>query len=64
MSWFSLLSRRTIQHGVFKSAAALREAIMRFLDAWNEHHQPFAWVESGEQMLARANRQRFTVTWQ
>jgi hypothetical protein len=35
---------------------------MRFLDAWNENHKPFAWVKSAEQILARANRQRFTVT--
>lgn len=60
--WFSLLNRRAIQRGVFRSVAALKEAIMRFLDAWNENLRPFVWVKSAEQILARANRQRFTVT--
>ena len=60
--WFSLLSRRAIQRGVFRSVAALRDAILRFLEAWNAKRKPFVWVKSAEQILARANRQRFTVT--
>lgn len=60
--WFSLLSRRAIQRGVFRSVAALRDAVMRFLSAWNDKKRPFIWVKSAEQILARGDRQRFTVT--
>jgi transposase len=60
--WFSILSRRAIERGVFRSVAALRDAITRFLDAWNNKKRPFVWVKSAEQILARADRQHFMVT--
>ena len=60
--WFSLLHRRAIQRGVFKSVASLREAIQRFLDAWNDHSQPFTWIKPADQILAKADRQRSSGT--
>jgi transposase len=60
--WFSLLHRRAIQRGVFKSVAALREAIQRFLDAWNERCRPFTWIKPADQILALADRQRSSGT--
>jgi len=56
-TWFSILSRRAIRRGVFRSVAALINAIQRFLDGWNERRRPFVWVKSAEQILARLNRQ-------
>jgi len=38
---------------------ALRAAIERFLEAWNEDAFPFAWIKTPEQILARAKRQSF-----
>lgn len=61
-TWFSLLQRRAIKRGVFKSVSALLDAIRRFLDAWNAHKKPFVWVKSAEQILRKADRQRSTVT--
>jgi len=61
-TWFSLLHRRAIHRGVFKSVAALREAIQRFLDAWNGQSRPFTWVKPADQILALANRQRSSET--
>lgn len=61
-TWFSLLQRRAIERGVFTSLAALLDAIQRFLDGWNDTKKPFAWVKSAEQILAKADRQRSTVT--
>ncbi|MGH7640619.1 MAG: IS630 family transposase [Candidatus Dormibacteria bacterium] len=55
--WFSILHRQAIRRGVFQSLAALRLAIQRFLDAWNDQKHPFAWVKTPDQILARANRQ-------
>jgi transposase len=60
--WFSLLHRRAIQRGVFKSVAALRQAIQRFLDAWNDRCRPFTWVKPADQILTLADRQRSSGT--
>lgn len=60
--WFSLLHRRALRRGVFKSVAALRQAIQRFLDAWNQQCRPFVWVKPADQILARADRQRSSET--
>ncbi|MDQ6920803.1 MAG: IS630 family transposase [Candidatus Dormibacteraeota bacterium] len=56
-TWFSILSRRAIRRGVFKTLGALIEAIESFLAAWNDAKKPFVWVKSAEQILARLHRQ-------
>ncbi|MGA2873745.1 MAG: IS630 family transposase [Candidatus Dormibacteria bacterium] len=55
--WFAILHRAAIRRGVFHNLAALRTAIERFLNAWNDNCHPFAWVKTPEQILAKANRQ-------
>ena len=59
-TWFSLLSARAIRRGAFKSLRALREAIQRFLDAWNQTPRPFKWVKTADQILAKAKRKDFS----
>ena len=54
--WFSILHRAAIRRGVFHNLAALRTAIQRFLDAWNDNRHPFTWVKTPDQILAHANR--------
>ena len=56
---FSLLNARAIRSGVFKSVRALRYAIQRFLDAWNENCQPFKWVKTAPEILAKAKPKGF-----
>jgi hypothetical protein len=58
-TWFSLLQRRAIQRGVVSSVAALKQAIRRFLDGWNDHSHPFAWVKTPEEVLM-PHRQRIS----
>lgn len=60
--WFSLLHRRALHRGVFKSVTALRQAIQRFLDAWNDQRRPFVWIKPADQILALADRQRSSGT--
>ncbi|TMD11284.1 MAG: hypothetical protein E6I27_15315 [Chloroflexi bacterium] len=60
--WFSLLHRRAIHRGVFKSVRSLREAIQRFLDAWNKNCRPFTWIKPADQILAQADRKRSSGT--
>ncbi len=42
--WFSILQRRVLRSGSFTSPRALREAIDRFLEAYNERATPFEWT--------------------
>jgi transposase len=54
-TWFSIVHRKAIRRGVFRSVAHLKDAIQRFLDAWNTHCHPFAWVKTADQVLGRSN---------
>lgn len=57
--WFSLLSARAIRRGAFKNVKALRDAIQRFLDAWNEDCRPFKWVKTAPEILVKAKPKGF-----
>ena len=52
--WFSILHRKAIRRGVFRSVGSLKAAVHRFLEAWNEHKHPFAWVTTSDEVLAKA----------
>jgi transposase len=55
-TWFSIVHRAAIHRGVFRSVAHLKDAIQRFLDAWNERKHPFVWVKTADQALRRYNQ--------
>lgn len=55
-TWFSILTRKAIRRGSFKSVAVLIAAIERFIEHWNDHSQPFVWVKTPEEVLAKAIR--------
>jgi transposase len=44
--WFSILSRSALRGGSFTSPRQLREAIDRFVAAYNEHATPFEWTKA------------------
>jgi transposase len=54
-TWFSIVHRKAIRRGVFRSVGHLKDAIQRFLDAWNSQCHPFAWVKTADDILSRAN---------
>jgi transposase len=54
-TWFSIVHRKAIRRGVFRSVGHLKDAIQRFLDAWNSRCHPFAWVKTADQILGRTN---------
>ncbi len=41
--WFSILWKGALKGGTFKSVRALREAMDRFIEAYNENAHPFQW---------------------
>ena len=46
--WFSILVRRVIKRGNFKSVADLREKILAFIDYFNKTMaKPFKWTYTG-----------------
>ncbi len=55
-TWFSIIHRKAIRRGVFRSVRHLQDAIHRFLDAWNDHSHPFVWVKTADEILAHAKR--------
>jgi transposase len=55
--WFSLVHRKAIHRGVFRSVAHLKDAIQHFLDAWNDRKHPFVWVKSATAVLRSYNRE-------
>src|ERR1039458_5861987 len=54
--FFGKLTDKAIRRGVFRSVAHLKDAIQRFLDAWNERKHPFVWVKTADQVLRRYNQ--------
>ena len=43
--WFSILTRRVLRNGSFTSPRQVREAINRFLEAYNQDAAPFEWTK-------------------
>jgi transposase len=60
-TWFSIIHRKAIRRGVFRSVPHLKDAIQRFIDAWNAKKHPFVWVKTADQILARANHQAISA---
>ena len=51
--WFSILSKRLLKRGVFKSKTELKEKIQRFIKYFNETlAKPFKWNYSGKPLQA------------
>ena len=60
-TWFSIVHRKAIRRGVFRSVPHLKDAIQRFIDSWNAHRHPFVWVKTAEQILTRANQKAISA---
>lgn len=43
--WFSILTRRVLRNGSYTSPRQVREAINRFLEAYNQGAAPFEWTK-------------------
>lgn len=59
--WFSLLTKRRLQRGVFSSVDALIEAIETWAEHWNDDPHPFVWTKTAEAILAKARRARVAL---
>jgi transposase len=60
--WFGKLTDKAIRRGVFHSVPELINAIETYLQANNENPEPFLWTATAEQILAKVQRGRATLT--
>jgi transposase len=61
-TFFGLLTRQAIRRGSHRSVPDLVAAIHRYIDAWNDHCQPFAWVKDTNDIMIKATRNRTSGT--
>jgi transposase len=55
-NFFSVLTRRRLRRGVFRSIIDLQTAINRYLDEHNANPKPFVWTKPAKDILAKINR--------
>ena len=55
-TFFSVITRRRIRRGVFKSVVDLQAAINRYLDEHNADPKPFVWTKPASDILAKVDR--------
>jgi transposase len=55
-NFFSVLTRRRLSRGVFKSVVDLQAAINRYLDEHNSDPKPFVWTKPAKVILAKVKR--------
>jgi len=56
--WFSLLTKRRLERGVFNSLDSLIEAIEIWAEHWNDNPKPLVWTKTAEAILAKTRRAR------
>jgi transposase/transposase-like protein len=56
--WFSLLTKKRLQRGIFNSIDALTEAIETWTEHWNDDPHPFIWTKTAEAILSKQRRAR------
>jgi transposase len=54
--FFSIITRRRIRRGVFKSVSDLQEAIRRYIKEHNRSPKPFVWTKPAKTILAKVAR--------
>jgi transposase len=54
--FFSIITRRRIRRGVFKSVADLEDAIARYIREHNQSSKPFVWTKPADTILAKLSR--------
>lgn len=51
--WFSIMSRKVLKQGIFKSVKDLIQKIEQFIESYNETAQPFAWTYTGQPLKVK-----------
>ena len=59
--WFGELTAKRVRRGSFFSVEELRQAILEFLESWNQAPQPFVWTATVESITAKLSHCRQTL---
>jgi transposase len=54
--FFGLLTEKALKRGSHTSIPQLREAILAYVDAHNEHNKPFRWTKTADEILDKMQR--------
>ncbi len=54
--FFSIITRRRIRRGVFKSVSDLEDAIRRYIREHNRSSKPFVWTKPAKTIFAKLDR--------
>lgn len=54
--WFSILQRRELARGAYRSRQALEKVLRAYVATNNEHPTPFVWTKSADDILASVER--------
>ena len=54
--FFSVITRRRIRRGVFKSVAELEDAIKRYIADHNRNAKPFVWTKTADEIFKKLTR--------
>lgn len=54
-SWFSILQRRRLKRGVFKSLQQLVQALEEYIRVNNKNPKPFVWTKTANQILSHSH---------
>jgi transposase len=54
--FFGIITRQAIRRGTFYSVTDLRDAIRRFIDAYNDRCEPFSWTKTADELLSKIKR--------
>ncbi len=59
--WFRELTQQAIRRASFVSVPDLKQAIDRFMKAWNQNPRPFVWTANVGQIIAKIERARIKM---
>ena len=55
-TWFSIITRKTIRRGSFRSIKQLAEKIDQFVKSYNRDSKPFIWTATAEAIFEKLER--------
>lgn len=59
--WFSILQRKQIKRGVFISVKDLIQKIEAFIEHYNQNPNPFKWVKTAQEIMAKARKPAYVT---
>ena len=60
--WFGIIERQAIRRGSFRSVRDLNTKIRQFIAGWNERKHPFIWTKTPNDILAKLERKKTSLT--